>query len=341
MKQRTRKRISRLVPAIGVALAALALNVSTGGSAQAADDCIAKPNSTAPKGSHWFYRLDRAKHRQCWYIAAEGSHAHRSAVTKPSRAATRNAPPKPESIDEDEGLAPAPAPARAPALASAASAPALPMRESTSLDFSGRWPGPPRQVTANVAAPAPVGTAGSENAAPDAQEALSATSSAPASATPDTSQNTRPETAPRSAVEVRTVAIKADQAQLSTRPGALLALLAGALAVAALVMHVLLNRAAKRPPLRAQRPIWDTPDPWRRTRRDIAEPAQQPAHTPAAERPAAPARQSASMAAPPLAPALETSDRERSHGEPSDRDPVERIEQKLQQLLDGWRSRAA
>jgi hypothetical protein len=113
------------------------------------------------------------------------------------------------------------------------------------------------------------------------------------------------------------VAVKVDQAQSATRPGALLALLAGALAVAALVMHGLLNRSARRPARRAPRtPIWDTPDPWARSRRD------QPGSATSAL---------ARSKAPPLAPS--------SNGpEP---DPVGPIEKKLQQLLDGWSSRAA
>jgi hypothetical protein len=35
-----------------------------------ADDCLAEPNSPAPAGSHWYYHLDRATQRKCWYIRA-------------------------------------------------------------------------------------------------------------------------------------------------------------------------------------------------------------------------------------------------------------------------------
>jgi len=37
-----------------------------------ADDCLTAPNSAAPQGSHWYYRLDRATQRQCWYTRAPG-----------------------------------------------------------------------------------------------------------------------------------------------------------------------------------------------------------------------------------------------------------------------------
>jgi hypothetical protein len=33
-----------------------------------ADDCLAAPNSPAPQGSHWYYRLDWATQRKCWYM---------------------------------------------------------------------------------------------------------------------------------------------------------------------------------------------------------------------------------------------------------------------------------
>src|SRR5579884_3513791 len=35
-----------------------------------AEDCLAAPNGPAPQGSHWYYRIDRAKQRKCWYVHA-------------------------------------------------------------------------------------------------------------------------------------------------------------------------------------------------------------------------------------------------------------------------------
>ena len=35
-----------------------------------ADDCLTAPNSPAPAGSHWYFRTDRAKQRDCWYLHA-------------------------------------------------------------------------------------------------------------------------------------------------------------------------------------------------------------------------------------------------------------------------------
>jgi hypothetical protein len=50
-----------------------------------ADDCSAAPHSVAPKGSHWYYRLDREKKRKCWYLAPLGQAGqHRAAKGRPA-----------------------------------------------------------------------------------------------------------------------------------------------------------------------------------------------------------------------------------------------------------------
>jgi hypothetical protein len=58
------------VPAIAGLLAAICLPVQI---VRAADDCLAKPGPVAAQGSHWYYRVDRATGRQCWYLAREGT----------------------------------------------------------------------------------------------------------------------------------------------------------------------------------------------------------------------------------------------------------------------------
>jgi hypothetical protein len=57
------------VPAIvgGMIGAALALGTNT---ALAAAECLTEPNHDPPQGSHWFYRVDRATDRRCWYLRA-------------------------------------------------------------------------------------------------------------------------------------------------------------------------------------------------------------------------------------------------------------------------------
>jgi len=38
----------------------------------AVNECKAKPDSTAPSGSHWYYRVNRTDNRHCWFLGAEG-----------------------------------------------------------------------------------------------------------------------------------------------------------------------------------------------------------------------------------------------------------------------------
>jgi hypothetical protein len=54
------------------ALASVTLVVATNGVARAADTCLSGPKGAAPKGSHWYYRIDHATKRNCWYVRAEG-----------------------------------------------------------------------------------------------------------------------------------------------------------------------------------------------------------------------------------------------------------------------------
>jgi len=45
-----------------------------------ADDCLAAPNSPAPKNSHWFYRMDRTQQRKCWHLGDANQPSQQGAV---------------------------------------------------------------------------------------------------------------------------------------------------------------------------------------------------------------------------------------------------------------------
>jgi len=70
MVQHTRRRVAAT---LAVSLTAV---IGTAEVSQAADDCLTKPNALAPQGSHWYYRIDRTTHRQCWFLGAEGGIVH-------------------------------------------------------------------------------------------------------------------------------------------------------------------------------------------------------------------------------------------------------------------------
>jgi hypothetical protein len=66
-------RIGNAVTAILIgALASVALVAAMNGAAQAADNCLSGPKGAAPQGSHWYYRIDHATKRNCWYVRAAG-----------------------------------------------------------------------------------------------------------------------------------------------------------------------------------------------------------------------------------------------------------------------------
>jgi hypothetical protein len=43
-----------------------------------AADCRSAPDSPAPGGTHWYYRLDWETQRKCWYVRASGRRAHQT-----------------------------------------------------------------------------------------------------------------------------------------------------------------------------------------------------------------------------------------------------------------------
>lgn len=90
------------------------------GSARA-DDCLAAPKGAAPQGQHWYYHIDRATRRKCWYLHGAMPLHHRAAMQH--QAATT--PDSGAEAPTDSQAATAIAPARVPpAPATAAPAPA-------------------------------------------------------------------------------------------------------------------------------------------------------------------------------------------------------------------------
>lgn len=83
-------KMSRAAACIAVVVAALSLTV-IGASlpierARAADNCATAPGGAAPRGQHWYYRVDQVNHRKCWYRHAAVPLANHAAAE--SRAAS-------------------------------------------------------------------------------------------------------------------------------------------------------------------------------------------------------------------------------------------------------------
>ena len=68
-----RQRLIQLVLLGVTAAATCSMSV---GIVQAAEECRLKPGSTAPSGSRWLYRINRADHRHCWYLSSKAAISH-------------------------------------------------------------------------------------------------------------------------------------------------------------------------------------------------------------------------------------------------------------------------
>jgi hypothetical protein len=82
MRTRTAKFVSAIFASL---LAGMPLTTVSHGAVPAADDCLSKPKGLAPEGSHWYYRIDRASKRHCWYLGDQRE--------KLSRATPQNSAP--------------------------------------------------------------------------------------------------------------------------------------------------------------------------------------------------------------------------------------------------------
>jgi hypothetical protein len=68
--------LKRVMPALLLVVSATAALSASSGFVQAAEECRARPGSTAPAGSGWYYRINRADHRRCWFLMTKDAGAH-------------------------------------------------------------------------------------------------------------------------------------------------------------------------------------------------------------------------------------------------------------------------
>ena len=85
MPNRTAKFVSAVLASF---LANAPLATVSHSAAGAVDDCLSGPKGQTPQGAHWYYRIDHATKRHCWYLADERAPQiaapNSSASTKPA-----------------------------------------------------------------------------------------------------------------------------------------------------------------------------------------------------------------------------------------------------------------
>ena len=73
----------------------------------AADECKTEPGSSAPPGSHWYYRISRADQRRCWFLGPEGMKARSQTREVPSSVSSPTRTPRRENAVEPARAKPA------------------------------------------------------------------------------------------------------------------------------------------------------------------------------------------------------------------------------------------
>lgn len=109
MSNRSAKFISAIFASIlaGANFAAVAENAAREDgaketSAKTADTCLSGPKGTVPAGGHWYYRVDRATKRNCWYI---GEEKNKSARATPKDLSSSPPASSPEATDSASPVA--------------------------------------------------------------------------------------------------------------------------------------------------------------------------------------------------------------------------------------------
>jgi hypothetical protein len=125
----------------------------------APEECLSKPGATAPQGSHWYYRINRTNRRHCWYLGSEGARARARDV------ATRASSPKPirhrstaqagEATGAAAQIRPDEAPSGQVTVAQVATVPVTSADTTASendpgAEFASRWPDLPSSIDLNA-----------------------------------------------------------------------------------------------------------------------------------------------------------------------------------------------
>jgi hypothetical protein len=96
MSNRTAKFISAIFASC---LAGILLATMPHSAAREAEQCLSGPKQEAPQGSHWYYRIDHATKRHCWYLGEERGNAAQAVASNSSRPAAPKSP-KAEAVIE-------------------------------------------------------------------------------------------------------------------------------------------------------------------------------------------------------------------------------------------------
>ena len=143
----------------------------------AAEQCKASPGGAAPRGMHWYYRINRATNKHCWYLGPGGAHekSHTATAAVADALAARKA--NPVDADNAAPMQAMPADAAEPAApVQTAFAQAPPADQAATANqavdgpgFGSRWPEDlPKAEDLEQSEPAPVSDSYAERRDTDA-----------------------------------------------------------------------------------------------------------------------------------------------------------------------------
>jgi hypothetical protein len=94
MSNRTAKFASAIF--VGL-LAGVSHTTLANGAVRAPNDCLSGPRGQTPPGGHWYYRIDHATKRHCWYLAEEADRPSRVTPQSPAPL-TRPVSPRQQAV---------------------------------------------------------------------------------------------------------------------------------------------------------------------------------------------------------------------------------------------------
>jgi len=89
LERRTSRNLKLIIRiAIVSCIAVIALNADPGQTEPASKDaankdCLSSPGTTAPEGSHWYYRINRTNNRRCWYLGQQREKSRQAVAPAP------------------------------------------------------------------------------------------------------------------------------------------------------------------------------------------------------------------------------------------------------------------
>ena len=248
-------RAARIASAIFVnVLVGIPLVVSAHAETAPVDTCLSSPKNETPAGSHWYYRIDHASKRNCWYLRQEGGGVAQAVpqasapapapqpTAKPSFSDARAELRPQAAVREDSTVTNPPASASgsnanaANTSATGSAAASVWNSPNATAAVATRWPELP-PATVPKATPTTVADAGTNAAQPTTAVTAAASSTA----------------------SVADLPAPIEPEMIQTLIAAAIGALAFA-AIAAIISRRYRRRVRRRKASSAQGPIWDTTD---------------------------------------------------------------------------------